>query len=414
MFETLFHSPTVIARHQRAPFVEERRRYLVHGAQQGYSRAMLLLQARELLWAAHKLQMYPDLRLTLAQITAVAHDWEERRRCGGHALNEVWTQQRFVQVTRAWLRFLGCFHVPTAPMPFAEQLDAYLTWMAHERGLAATTIEQTRRYLGQFLRWYGGRGRALAAIHLTDIDAFLREGSTKGWCRTSVNNMATALRGFFRYGAVQGWCPPTLAPAIHGPRRFAFESLPLGPAWPEVQRLLASLETDRPGDIRDRAMLMLFAIYGLRASEVAQLRLDDLDWDHDLLRVARAKRHSPQLYPLVATVGNALLRYIRHVRPACGHRAVFLSLVPPIRPLSRSALYNLTRTHFQTLGIHATHLGPHALRHSCATRLAAAGVSLKAIGDHLGHRSPSATRIYTKVDLPALRQVAAFDVGELL
>src|SRR2546430_2357193 len=160
--------------------------------------------------------------------------------------------------------------------------------------------------------------------------------------------------------------------------------------------------------------LMLFAIYGLRASEVAQLRLDDLDWDHDLLRVARAKRHSPQLYPLVATVGNALLRYIRHVRPACGHRAVFLSLVPPIRPLSRSALYNLTRTHFQTLGIHATHLGPHALRHSCATRLAAAGVSLKAIGDHLGHRSPSATRIYTKVDLPALRQVAAFDVGELL
>jgi site-specific recombinase XerD len=254
-------------------------------------------------------------------------------------------------------------------MPFAEQLDAYLTWMAHERGLAATTIDQTRRYLGQFLRWYGGRGRGLAAIHLTDIDAFLREGSTKGWCRTSVNNMATALRGFFRYGAVQGWCPPTLAPAIHGPRRFAFEALPLGPAWPEVQRLLASLETDRPGDIRDRAMLMLFAIYGLRASEVAQLRLDDLDWDHDLLRVSRAKRHSPQLYPLVATVGNALLRYIRHVRPACGHRAVFLSLVPPIRPLSRSALYNLTRTHFQTLGIHATHLGPHALRHSCATRL---------------------------------------------
>jgi site-specific recombinase XerD len=286
--------------------------------------------------------------------------------------------------------------------------------MAHERGLAATTIEQTRRYLGQFLRWYEGRGQALTAVHLTDIDAFLREVGAQGWCRTSVNNMAAALRGFCRYGAIQGWWPPTLAPAIHGPRRFAFESLPLGPTWPEVQRLLASLETDRPGDIRDRAILMLFAIYGLRASEVAQLRLDDLDWDQDLLRIARAKRHRAQLYPLVAPVGNAVLRYLRHVRPTCRHRTVFLSLIPPFRPLSRAALYNLTRTHFDTCGIHATHRGPHALRHSCATRLAAAGVSLKAIGDHLGHRSPSATRIYTKVDLPMLQQVAAFDVGELL
>lgn len=277
----------------------------------------MLLKARELLWAAHKLQTYPDLRLTLAQVTAVAHDWEERRRCCGHALNEAWTQQRFVNVARAWLRFLGCFQEPVAPMPFTERLDAYLTWMAHERGLAATTIEQTWRYISQFLRWYGGRGRSLTEVRLADIDAFLREGGSKGWCRTSVNNMATALRGFFRYGAAQGSCPPTVAPAIQGPRRFAFEPLPLGPAWPEVQRLLASLDTDHPGDMRDRAILMLFAIYGLRASEVAQLRLDDLDWEHDLLRVPRAKRHSPQLYPLVATVGNALLRYVRHVRPAC-------------------------------------------------------------------------------------------------
>ena len=414
MFETLFQQPKVIARHQSAPFVEERRRYLVHCAQQGYAHATLLLKARELFWVAHKLGTYPDLRLTLAQVTAVAQDWEERRRCCGQSLNESCTHRRFVEVARAWLRFLGCFHEPVEPIPFTERLEAYLTWMAEERGLAATTIERTWSYIGQFLRWYGARGRSLADVQLTDIDAFLREGGHKGWGRISVHNMATALRGFFRYGAAQGWCPTTLAPAIQGPRRFAFEPLPIGPAWPEVQRLLASLDTDHPSDMRDRAILMLFAIYGLRASEVAQLRLDDLDWEHDLLRVQRAKRHSPQTYPLVTTVGNALLRYVQHVRPVCLHREVFLSLLPPTRPLSRGALYNLTRNRFQTLGIHATHLGPHALRHSCATRLAAEGMSLKAIGDHLGHRSPSATRIYAKVDLPSLRQVAAFDLGELL
>jgi site-specific recombinase XerD len=414
MFETLFQRPTVIARHQRAPFVEERRRYLVHCAQQGYSHATLLLKARELLWIAHKLRTYPDLRLTLAQVAAAAHDWEERQRCCGQSLNESYTHRRFIEVARAWLRFLGCFHEPVEPIPFTEQLDAYLTWMTHERGLAATTIERTRSYIGQFLRWYGGRGEALAAIQLTDIDTFLREGGDRGWCRTSVHNMATALRGFFRYGATHGWCPTTLAPAIQGPRRFAFEPLPIGPAWPDVQRLLARLDTDSPGDMRDRAILMLFAIYGLRVSEVAHLRLDDLDWEHDLLRVQRAKRHSPQTYPLIATVGNALLRYVQHVRPVCGHREVFLSMLPPTRPLSRGALYNLTRNRFHIFGIEATHRGPHALRHSCATRLAAEGLSLKVIGDHLGHRSPSATRIYAKVDLPALRQVAAFDLGELL
>ncbi len=414
MFETLFQRPTVLARHQGAPFAEERRRYLVHCAQQGYAHATLLLKARELLWVAHKLSMYPDLQLTLVQVKAVAQDWEERRRCCGQSLNEDCTQRRFMEVARAWLRFLGCLHEPVEPMPFAERLDAYLTWMAHERGLAATTIERNRSYISQFLRWYGGRGHALADVRLPDIDAFLREGGHKGWCRTSVNNMATALRGFFRYGASQGWCQTTLAPAIQGPRLFAFEPLPIGPDWSDVQRLLASLDTDRPVDIRDRAMLMLFAIYGLRASEVAKLRLDDLDWEHDLLRVPRAKRQHPQTYPLVATVGNALMRYVKQVRPVCLRREVFLSFLPPTRPLSRGALYNLTRNRFKTLGIQAVHCGPHSLRHSCATRLAAEGLSLKAIGDHLGHRSTSATQIYAKVDLPALRQVAAFDLGELL
>lgn len=414
MFETLFHQPKVIARHQGAPFAEERRRYLVHCAEQGYSHGTLLFKARELLWVAYKLDSYPDLRLTLDQVEAVAQDWEERRQCCGQDVNEYWTHRRFMEVARSWLRFLGCLHEPTHVTPFADQLEAYVTWMAQERGLAPTTIERNQGYIGQFLRWYGARSRTLSNVRLTDLDAFLTHGSDKGWSRVSVHNMATALRGFFRFGATQGWCPETLGPAIQGPRRFAFEPLPLGPSWSDVQRLLTGLDTERPIDIRDRAILMLFAVYGLRASEVAKLCLDDLDWDHDLMKVKRAKRQCAQTYPLVATVGYALVRYLRQVRPICPHREVFLTLLPPTRPLTRRALYSLTRNRFKAFNIQSTHQGPHALRHSCATRLAAEGVSLKAIGDHLGHQSESATRIYAKVDLPTLRHVAAFDVGELL
>lgn len=113
MFETLFQQPKVIARHQRAPFAEERRRYLVHCAEQGYSHATLLFKARELLWVAYKLGRYPHLRLTTDQVEAVAQGWEEHRRYCGQALNEYWTHRRCIEVARPWLRFLGCLHEPT-------------------------------------------------------------------------------------------------------------------------------------------------------------------------------------------------------------------------------------------------------------------------------------------------------------
>lgn len=90
-----------------------------------------------------------------------------------------------------------------------------------------------------------------------------------------------------------------------------------------------------------------------------------------------------------------------------------LTLFSPYGPMSGSALYHVVASRLKTLDVHAAHHGPHSLRHACATRLVSQGFSLKAIGDQLGHRSTSATRVYAKVDLPGLREVAAFDLGEL-
>jgi len=180
-----------------------------------------------------------------------------------------------------------------------------------------------------------------------------------------------------------------------------------------VQRLLAAVDTARPRDVRDRAILMLLALYGLRASEVAALRLDHVEWERDRLHVARAKRRDSQVYPLLPSVGNALLRYLHTVRRPSGHRKIFLTLTSPFRPLSRGALYSVVGSRLKAFETRAAHWGPHALRHACAVRLVTAGLSLKEIGDHLGHRSSAATRIYAEVDLPHLRAVAAFDLGGL-
>ena len=135
------------------------------------------------------------------------------------------------------------------------------------------------------------------------------------------------------------------------------------------------------------AMLMLLAVYGLRAGEVTALRLKDFDWEREILSVSHGKSQRPRIYPLCRPVGDAVLRYLREVRHRSDRREVFLTVVAPFRPLTVAALGRMVRRRFHALGLTLPHYGPHALRHACATHLLAQGLSLKEIGDHLGHRS---------------------------
>jgi site-specific recombinase XerD len=177
--------------------------------------------------------------------------------------------------------------------------------------------------------------------------------------------------------------------------------------------LIGSVSGDQPHHIRDKAILMLLAIYGFRRGEVARLRLDEVNCEHEVISVARPKQRRAQPYPLVHGVGEALLRYLREVRPRCAHREIFLTLKAAFRPLSPSGLYRVVNSRLSQFDIQIPRRGPHSLRHACAGHLVAEGFSLKEIGDHLGHRSACATRIYAQVDLAGLREVAKAigDVG---
>jgi site-specific recombinase XerD len=414
MFEKLFKLPAVLSRHQKAPFAEERRRYLLHCAQQGYAHTTLHVMADDLFWVARKLSIYPDLRVTPEQIKSAAKDWAERESFSGHTLNERWTSSRFIRVANKWVRYLGCLCEPAIQTPFAHLITEFKRWMKDEKGLSSTTIEVWSRYLTQFLCWYEVKKRPFCAVEIIDLDTFLIRCGKSGWSRVSINNIATGLRAFFRYAGMKKWCAPFIAEAIKGPRIFTQENLPAGPSRCDVSNLLASMNTNEPRDIRDRAIIMLFAIYGLRASEVTTLRLEDIDWEHDIIAVTRVKGRGRQIYPLSVTVGNAIVRYLQEIRPRCSKREVFLTFSVPLRPISRGGLYSLTKRHMLQLGISPLNMGPHSLRHACAEHLLKEGFSLKEIGDHLGHRSCSATRIYTKVDLTGLREVATFDLGGLI
>jgi site-specific recombinase XerD len=130
--------------------------------------------------------------------------------------------------------------------------------------------------------------------------------------------------------------------------------------------------------------------------------------------VVRSKSGRRELLPLEPHTGNAIARYLRQGRPKCDSRCAFVTLKAPFRPLSAGALYHLVSNRLPSVAGPAKSRGPHALRHACARRLVDAGLSLKEIGDHLGHRNPDTTRVYAKVDLTSLRLVAMEERGGLI
>jgi integrase/recombinase XerD len=416
MFDELFQCPATIARHSNAPYAEQRQRYLSTCKQQGDPATTLTSKASALFRIALALSVHRDLRqVTMEQVQAAAYKWKRHELSNIGDLDRPLMSPRDVGLATGWLRFLRDCREPADLIPFRAQLDEYCRWAKEERGFTAATVNQSHWHMKSFLCWYGTFDRPLIDLQVNDIDAYLTYRSNRGWCRRTIKSVATILRMFFRYAAQQGWARQDLASVIQAPRIYASEILPAGADWRDVRRMFAALDAKSPVDTRDRAILILMAIYGWRVSEVAALRLEHLDWEHDLLRIARRKRRDTQTYPLLPSLGNAIIQYLKKVRHRpSSHREVFLSLHYPFRPISTSALYNVVAGRLTALGVRTAHRGPHCLRHACAGRLVAEGLSLKEIGDHLGHRSTRSTRIYAKVDLRGLREVAAFDLGELL
>jgi integrase/recombinase XerD len=279
-----------------------------------------------------------------------------------------------IDIGRPWLRFLGWWREPGVVFQYQGQLDQYVTWMRDERAFTPSTVEQWSRMIGRFLGWCEQTNRQLSDLRAEDIDAYFVSQATGRWARVSVANTASALRGFLR-AAKRGMCADHVAASICRPRLYQQESLPYAPDWSDVQRMLADAETDKPRDIRDRAILLLLAVYGMRSGEVVALRLDQIDWTCRTLRLFRLKRRQPQIYPLVPSAAEALARYIDTVRPTSSCPEVFLRMQAPRRPLMAGSIYDVANRRFAALGIDAAHRGGHALRHACASRLLAEGLS---------------------------------------
>jgi integrase/recombinase XerD len=175
---------------------------------------------------------------------------------------------------------------------------------------------------------------------------------------------------------------------------------------PRVRQLLSQFDRSTAVGRRDYAVLLLLARLGLRAGEVAFLELEDIDWKAGCFSVHGKSGRRTQL-PLPKDVGDAIVAYLRHGRPRSTSRRLFLRAKAPIRGfLTQCAVGTIVRHALERAGIAAPTTGAHQFRHALATQMLRQGASLTQIGELLGHRSPETTKIYTKVDLDALRTLA--------
>lgn len=402
--------------HRHGPFVEERARYLRHLRERGWKRATIIGTACKLAAFSARVEIECEGGVSIAEIEAAADDWLKqpghhfRRAVGPHKAGT-----KFVSDATKWLRFLGRFREdPFVPNLHADLLGEFERFLEQERGLSPRTIKTRHAHIAPFLAWLEQQHRTLDGVTVLDVERFLALPRSRPWSRVTVSGCVASLRSFFRYAGRRKWCAPNIGEAIEAPRLYTFEGLPVGPSWAQVRQLIAGIGREKPRDIRDRAIISLLAVYGFRSSEVCRLRLEDLDWDRELVLLLRTKQPRVHQYPLVREVGDAILRYLRNARPQTDRREVFLGVLPPFAPLTVPGLGTMVELRLKSLGIRLPHYGPHALRHACASHLLAEGLSLKEIGDHLGHTDPRSTRVYAKVGLEGLREVARFDLGGLL
>jgi site-specific recombinase XerD len=278
-------------------------------------------------------------------------------------------------------------------------LQGFRHWLSHHRGASETTLSRYGAAAGELLTELGDDPGQYDAERLRSflLDRVRRRGV--GGTRA----ILSAVRMFLRYLATEGKCKPGLDAAIPAIAGWRLASLPRCLSVDEVEQLLDACDLTVPMGLRDRAVILLLARLGLRAGDVAALRIAHIDWDDGSILVKGKSRREARL-PLPQEAGDAVLAYLEH-RPRVRDDHVFLRITAPFSALPGSSVSQIVRRNLRRAGVKAPAYGSHILRHTAATEMLRRGVSLYDIGSVLRHRSADMSAYYAKADMELLKQV---------
>ncbi len=285
-----------------------------------------------------------------------------------------------------------------ADSPTDLLLAAFERFLLAEHGLAAGTV---RGYVRHAQLLMGELSPASGLDELTAaqvMEAVLRESAKVSVSATQF--FVSGLRSFLRFLFLEGLVEVDLsqaALAVTGRRR---SSVPRGITKADARALLSCCDRRSTLGRRDHAMILILLRLGMRASEVAGLKLDDIDWRTGEL-VVHGKRGREDRLPLPTEVGEAIASYLQRGRPASDQRELFLRARAPFRPIAARTVSSTVRRACRRAGV--AEVGSHRLRHTVACEMVSAGVPLVQIGQVLRHRSLQSTAIYARADLDQLR-----------
>ena len=286
---------------------------------------------------------------------------------------------------------------------FEHEFSRYLV---EDRALSISTRVNYVPVVRSLLSWRFGVGPVkVADLRPDDITGFIvRQARTVSPGRLKV--VVPALRSFLRWVYLRGETTANLAECVPRVADWRLATLPKSIPSEQVEHLLRCCDRTTATGRRDLAVLLLLARLGLRAGEVVAMELDDIDWEAGVLLV-RGKGGRHDRLPLLRDVGAALASYLRHGRPRCSTRRVFVRAKAPLRGFSSSvAICDIVRKALARAGIDSPRKGAHLLRHALACTMLREGASLPEISEVLRHRSSDTTALYAKVDLVALRALA--------
>jgi len=329
--------------------------------------------------------------------------------------NAVSWQRQYTAPINRFLRLVQPQWPPSPPPDsdrerFHQEITkAYGRWLTEINGFSKGTLEKNSRIARRLLQWLGARAdrKSLTCLTVVNVDDFLA-WRMPALRRASRYSESVSLRSFLRYLYLAKVLRKDLSIALRGPIIYKYDEIPRAFTEPQIKAMLGVTRQDHSSKgLRDFAILLMLATYGLRAGEVVGLRLEDIDWRGERLHVCRSKTRTESTLPLVAPVGQALLKYLKR-RPNTEFRQVFLRSRAPIKPLSNvSSLNAIIGTRMKEAGVEVDgRHGSHAFRFARALSLLRASVSLKAIGDLLGHRRAASTEVYLRLQTEDLRAVS--------
>ena len=308
----------------------------------------------------------------IAKLThAILDDcWRDRNKLFPGDAGTVRTLARYL-ITNSMIAETGGVPIGSAA---AVLVNEYANYLCEVGGFAVSTIRHHRYVSRCFLDHLDSKKVSLRSIQPSDLETYILQAG-KRLSRASLQQEIAPLRGFLRFLAMDGRVPHGLDRQIDTPRLYRLEQLPRALPWDTVKALLRSRDTTSAIGLRDYAMLLLIATYGLRASEVVAITLDDIHWRQGSLCIHQRKTSSPLELPLTNEVAAALVKHLKRTPPQEPHRRIFLRMHAPIGLLKPTAISEAFHSMVRKSRLSIPLQGPHCLRHSLASSDCRGGVA---------------------------------------